>query len=168
MMSSSWWRVSNTPLPSSEEVDDVIRLHVNVNGRLITIFKYKGQISAIDAICHHAGGPLTLGKVQDIEDLSCTVVLCPWHQYAVTIDKGLKAYRGVEITGGKPVNTGWKLGKIVQRVHEVKETPSGVYIVSTGDLILISIIMVYCQYHTLNSCNYKLCVVDDAPNTVLE
>ena len=124
---SSWWRVSSTPLPSSE---DDIRLHVNVDGRLITVFKYKGQISAIDAICHHAGGPLTQGKVQDIEDLGVTVVFCPWHHYSVTIDKGLKAYRGVDIIGGKPINTGWKLGKSVQRVHEVIETSSGLYIVS--------------------------------------
>lgn len=121
-----WWKVSSSPLPSSGDS----RLHVNINGRYITIFKHNDQLSAIDAICHHAGGPLTQGKLQDIEDLAVTVVLCPWHHFMVTIDKGLKAYQAIDFIGGKPVNTGWKLGKLVQRAHNVKETSSGIYIVS--------------------------------------
>lgn len=48
------------------------------NGRIITVFRHRGKLSAIDAVCHHAGGPMTLGPVSDIEDLGVTVVSCPW------------------------------------------------------------------------------------------
>jgi hypothetical protein len=37
-----------------------------------------------------AGGPLTLGKVQDIEELGMKVVLCPWHKFMVDIRTGVK------------------------------------------------------------------------------
>lgn len=40
----------------------------------------------------------------------------------VSIDKGLKVYKGVDVVGGKPVPTGWKIGKTVQRCHEVYES----------------------------------------------
>lgn len=106
------------------------RMHVRVEERYITIFRHKGVLSAIDAICHHAGGPLTLGPLQEIEDLGITVVLCPWHKFMVSIDNGLKAYQGVEFVGGKPRNAGWKIGKVVQRPHKVVELESGLYLVS--------------------------------------
>eukprot|EP01037_Dinobryon_pediforme_P021003 gene21003-21755_t len=66
-------------------------------------------------------GPLTLGKVQDIEELGVKVVLCPWHKFMVNIRTGVKAYQGVEVTNGVPVRTGWKVGDMVQRAHEVRE-----------------------------------------------
>ena len=47
----------------------------------------------------------------------------------VAIDGGLKAYQGVDFIKGKPVNSGWKLGKIVQRPHKVLENSTGVYVV---------------------------------------
>ena len=106
------------------------RIHVRIDLRYVTIFRNKGVISAIDSICHHAGGPLTLGPLRDIEDLGVTVVLCPWHKFMVSIDKGQKAYQSVEIINGKPQNVGWRLGKTVQRVHKVYEDDSGVYVVS--------------------------------------
>lgn len=120
---AKWYRVCDTNLPHPGE-----RLHASLEGRYVTIFRNKGKLSAIDSICYHAGGPLTLGKVEDIEDLGITVVLCPWHRYPVSIDTGVRAYQGVELIGGKPVNLGWKLGKVVQRPHEVVEMQSGVYI----------------------------------------
>ncbi len=114
------------------QIEDGKRLHVRVDGRYVTIFKQGGKLSAIDGICHHAGGPLTLGPLQDIEELGVTVVLCPWHKFMVTIDKGLKAYQSVEIIKGKPQNVGWKLGKMVQRVHEVYEDANGLFVVGTN------------------------------------
>jgi nitrite reductase/ring-hydroxylating ferredoxin subunit len=38
----------------------------------VTIFRHRGHLTAIDSVCHHAGGPLTLGPLQDIEDLGST------------------------------------------------------------------------------------------------
>jgi nitrite reductase/ring-hydroxylating ferredoxin subunit len=104
------------------------RMHVRVRERYITIFRHRGILSAIDSICHHAGGPLTLGEVKDIEDLNITVVLCPWHHFMVSIDGGRKAYQSVEVINDKPVITGWKIGKVVQRPHVIRELDSGIYI----------------------------------------
>lgn len=120
-----WSRVADVGQPKEGE-----RIHVKVDGRYITLFRNKGRIHCIDSICHHAGGPLTLGRLQDIEDLGVTVVLCPWHAFMVTIDGGLKAYQAVSFRNGKAVNDGWKLGKTVQRPHKVVEKDGGVYVVS--------------------------------------
>ena len=69
----SWWLCSTTGAPGEGD-----RLHTRVEGRFITLFRHHGELSAIDAICHHAGGPLTQGGIQDIEDLGVSVVSCPW------------------------------------------------------------------------------------------
>lgn len=122
--SAPWFKVAERGLPVEND-----RLHVRVQSRFITIFRNNGTLSAIDAICHHAGGPLTLGKLQDIEELGMKVVLCPWHNFMVDIVSGVKAYKGVDIVQGKPVVTGWKVGKIVQRPHKVVELDDGVYVV---------------------------------------
>lgn len=68
---SKWWKVSDGPPLEGD------RLHTCIEGRYITIFRHRGTLSAIDSICHHAGGPLTNGPIKDIEDLGVTVVLCP-------------------------------------------------------------------------------------------
>lgn len=121
---TKWFKIagSGTTVPNGG------RLHVKIDGRYITVFRHKGVLSAIDSICHHAGGPLTLGPLQDIEDLGITVVLCPWHKFMVGIHDGVKAYQGVDFVGGKPVHSGWKTGKIVQRAHLVAENPAGLYL----------------------------------------
>jgi len=71
---SLFWRVADSGLPREGE-----RLHTCIEGRYITIFRRHGTLSAIDSVCHHAGGPMTLGEVRDIEELGgLSVVLCPW------------------------------------------------------------------------------------------
>jgi hypothetical protein len=100
-------------------------------------------------VCHHAGGPLTDGPIRDIEDLGLTVVSCPWHNFLVCIDNGVKVFQGVDIIDGKPTVLGWvsfslfishymkqfiislkqKTGKVVQRAHFVKEDEKYIYIV---------------------------------------
>ena len=104
------------------------RLHQTINGRFVTLFRVRGHVSAIDAICHHAGGPLTLGPLQDIEDLGVTTVSCPWHKFLVSVTDGTKVYQQVDIENGVPKVIGWKVGKVVQRAHKVVENDSGVYL----------------------------------------
>lgn len=110
------------------------RLHTCVEGRFLTLFRKGGFVTCIDSICHHAGGPLTAGPLQDIEDLRVTVVLCPWHHWMVDIVSGRKAYQSIDVSSGKPVNTGWRLGKMTQRAHEVKEDSTGLYVILNRDV----------------------------------
>ena len=113
-----WWQLDT----SASSLREGQRVHCCVEGRYISIFRVKGTLSAIDAICHHAGGPLTAGPLQEIEELGgVTVVLCPWHHFAVDVKLGLKAYQSVEIKNGAPLNSGWKIGKMVQRPHNVRQ-----------------------------------------------
>lgn len=46
-----------------------------INKARVAIFKYQDQLSAIDNVCKHQGGPLGEGKIID----GC--VTCPWHGY---------------------------------------------------------------------------------------
>jgi nitrite reductase/ring-hydroxylating ferredoxin subunit len=123
---TAFWKVCDTGLPAEKS-----RLHSQIDGRFITIFRQNGKLSAIDSVCYHAGGPLTLGSLQDIEDLDgITTVSCPWHKFLVSIDDGSRVYQQVTIVDGKPSVKGWTKGKVVQRTHKVYENDSGVYVVS--------------------------------------
>ena len=42
-----------------------------------------GEVYAIDSICYHAGGPLAVGDIEDVNGHPC--VLCPWHHYKVRV-----------------------------------------------------------------------------------
>jgi nitrite reductase/ring-hydroxylating ferredoxin subunit len=114
---------------NSKPLDADSRIHICLNGRYVTVFKHKGLLSCIDAICHHAGGPLTDGVLQDIEELGTTVVLCPWHRYMVSIADGKKIFMGIDCDAqGKTLAQRWKTGKIVQRPHDVWEDADGTYV----------------------------------------
>jgi nitrite reductase/ring-hydroxylating ferredoxin subunit len=45
-----WWCVSSTNQPRNGD-----RIHVCIEDRYITIFRYNRKLSAIDSVCHHAG-----------------------------------------------------------------------------------------------------------------
>ena len=121
---TTWYKVCEKGQPAEGR-----RLHQVVEGRYITLFRIKGVVTAIDAICYHAGGPLTLGSLQDIEDLGgVTVVSCPWHKFLVSVTDGTRVYQQVDIEDGVPKVKGWKVGKVVQRPHTVVEKDEGVYV----------------------------------------
>lgn len=62
------WRIGKTT-----DLLEGSRLHTVIGGRYITAFRNHGVISSIDSVCHHAGGPMTLGPLTDIEELGVTV-----------------------------------------------------------------------------------------------
>ena len=129
-----FWKVCDAGLPLEKS-----RLHTHIEGRYITIFRQKGILSAIDSICYHAGGPLTLGDLQDIEELSgITAVSCPWHKFLVSITDGTRIYQKVTIVDGKPSVEGWTVGKVVHRAHKVVEDGRGVYVVRFGKINMYS------------------------------
>jgi nitrite reductase/ring-hydroxylating ferredoxin subunit len=71
---------------------------VEFEGRVYAIFNVDGQISAIDGICPHQGGPLADGALEG------TTVTCPWHGWQFDV-----------VTGKTPLGP-----KIKQAVYEVK------------------------------------------------
>ena len=47
----------------------------------MSLVLHEGQVHCLDSICFHAGGPLALGEIEDIEDQPCLVCPCEqrWH-----------------------------------------------------------------------------------------
>lgn len=123
-MEDKWYNVASDVTSFHNQ-----RLHTCIEGRYITLFHRNGKLSCIDSVCHHAGGPLCDGELQEIEDLTLTVVSCPWHRFLVDIDGGLKVFQGAEMQNGSMKPTGWKVGKMVQRSHKVIQNDRGIFVV---------------------------------------
>lgn len=51
-------------------------------GKLLCIANSGGELSAIDNVCPHRGGPLGQGIVEDCK------VICPWHAWAFDMKTG--------------------------------------------------------------------------------
>mmetsp|Transcript_20002 Transcript_20002/g.65166 ORF Transcript_20002/g.65166 Transcript_20002/m.65166 type:complete len:173 (+) Transcript_20002:36-554(+) len=102
------------------------RLHVSIEGRYVSLIRDRGELFCMDSICFHAGGPLTIGDIEDIEGQRC--VKCPWHHYYLTLKEGEKLYRATEFVDGKLVPAGWKSVGQRHRVHAVEERADGLYV----------------------------------------
>lgn len=97
----------------------------------MTILWHKGNVTCIDSICAHAGGPLGLGDIEDValpdgRQVSC--ILCPWHSYHVALSDGSKYVQKIEFDPAtqKPKdcpggNVGYQQVKgNFQRTHNVR------------------------------------------------
>jgi nitrite reductase/ring-hydroxylating ferredoxin subunit len=140
LQSDKWYKICEANLPEEKQ-----RIHSSIEGRYITLFRQKGVVTAIDAICYHAVGPLTLGPLKDIEELGgITTVSCPWHKFLVSITDGTRIYQEVKIgANGKPSVKGWTVGKVVQRTHKVFEDESGVYVVRNSIIVFFLLIFLF-------------------------
>lgn len=104
------------------------RLHLEVAGRFVSILEREhGRLVCVDSVCFHAGGPLALGDIEDV-DGKCTLV-CPWHYYHVDLGTGEKFYQSA-ISGddGKLVAGAWQSVGQRQRVHQVEKRADGIYV----------------------------------------
>ena len=43
------------------------KVQARVHGRYVSVFNLDGALHCIDAICYHAGGPLTVGDIEEID-----------------------------------------------------------------------------------------------------
>jgi len=68
-------------LPAGELVSGTLH-RVDVEGYPVLLYKHNRKISAISAVCSHAGGPLEEGTLQD----GC--VECPWHKSVFDLQDG--------------------------------------------------------------------------------
>jgi nitrite reductase/ring-hydroxylating ferredoxin subunit len=84
--------------------------------RTVALVYHRGQVYAIDHFCHHAGGPLTIGDVEDlhVNGQTCAEpsIKCPWHGYRFSLRSG----RGIFV----PVNGATTFKSVKQRVHQVR------------------------------------------------
>jgi nitrite reductase (NADH) small subunit/3-phenylpropionate/trans-cinnamate dioxygenase ferredoxin subunit len=55
---------------------------VEVNGRLIAVFRHNGTYHAIDDVCPHMGASLAGGYVEQ------GIVTCPWHAWRFRLSDG--------------------------------------------------------------------------------
>ncbi len=56
---------------------------VEVDGRTIVLWRHRGRFYALDNVCPHTGGPLSLGWIEDDQ------IVCPWHGARFAVDSGL-------------------------------------------------------------------------------
>jgi nitrite reductase (NADH) small subunit len=69
-------------MASLDELPPGAKKEVEYDGRIFALFNIDGQITAIDGICPHQGGPLAEGVVEG------TIVTCPWHGWQFDVRTG--------------------------------------------------------------------------------
>lgn len=121
---SPWHRVSE---PGAFNANPEGRLHARVNGRYISVIQHDGELHCLDSVCFHAGGPLALGDIEELEGKPCLV--CPWHFYHISLRDGEKWYQAAQPGEDGKLRAGqWKSVGQRQRVHKVEERSDGVYV----------------------------------------
>ncbi|KAL8584816.1 hypothetical protein ACOMHN_037521 [Nucella lapillus] len=104
---------------------------VCVNDQLIALFKVQGRVYAIDDTCPHAGGPLSMGDIEDLpEEGLC--VRCPWHKWGIMLDSGaIGEHKGhkqrakvypVRVTDGGDIYIGFD--QVSQHFFDIDKHPS--------------------------------------------
>ncbi|KAG9487996.1 hypothetical protein GDO78_007675 [Eleutherodactylus coqui] len=101
------------------------RLRTTVNDREVVIFHHLGKYHALDLRCYHAGGPLHLGEIEDINGQAC--IICPWHKYKIVLETGEGLYQGVNPQDPRRTKTWFSKGK-KQRTHKVTVKDGSIYV----------------------------------------
>ncbi|KAL8580670.1 hypothetical protein ACOMHN_004712 [Nucella lapillus] len=60
---------------------------VDVNDELIALFRVENQVYAIRDRCPHAGGPLSMGDIEELPALGLCLT-CPWHRWQMQLKDG--------------------------------------------------------------------------------
>lgn len=69
---------------ASDAVTEIAALEVVVEGQILALFRYEGQLFALDGMCAHQGGPIAEGTVEH----GC--VTCPWHGWQYELASGIQ------------------------------------------------------------------------------
>ena len=69
---------------ASDAVTENAALEVVVEGQILALFRYEGQLFALDGMCSHQGGPIAEGTVEH----GC--VTCPWHGWQYELATGIQ------------------------------------------------------------------------------
>lgn len=73
-----------TDVAKSDQVAEGGAIEVLAGDRIIAIFRFQGQLFALDGICAHQGGPIAQGSVAH----GC--VTCPWHGWQYELATGIQ------------------------------------------------------------------------------
>ena len=121
-----WIRVAESDVFDVNPAEN--RVHLKISGRYVSVIKYKERLHCIDSVCFHAGGPLTLGDIEELPDGKACLV-CPWHFYHISISDGEKWYQTADPGDDGKLRAGkWKSVGKRQRCHEVKMQSDGLYV----------------------------------------
>ncbi|XP_056393715.1 Rieske domain-containing protein [Hyla sarda] len=101
------------------------RMRTTVNDKEVVIFHHLGTFHALDLRCYHAGGPLHLGEIEDINGQAC--IVCPWHKYKIVLENGEGLYQGVDPKDPKRSKKWFSKGR-KQRTHKVTVKDGNVYV----------------------------------------
>nr|CCC89701.1 unnamed protein product [Trypanosoma congolense IL3000] len=114
---------------------DRSRQLVKIGERNIAVYFYNKQFYAIDNACYHHGGPLLDGDIEEMGGHPC--IVCPWHQYRITLDTGEGLYWALQMTASGAVDK--NAGKVIrskgikQRTHLVTVEDGEVYVTLSTD-----------------------------------
>ncbi|KAI8501460.1 hypothetical protein Bbelb_207310 [Branchiostoma belcheri] len=99
-----------------------------VHGRDVVVFHHLGGCYSMDRICHHAGGPLQDGDIEDIAGHAC--IVCPWHKIKITLATGESLYRAIDpdTIKQRPPKTRWTSKGVKQRTHTAEVRDGNVYV----------------------------------------
>ncbi|XP_069483751.1 Rieske domain-containing protein isoform X2 [Ambystoma mexicanum] len=114
-----------------EDLKTSNRIKAVLKDREIVVFHHEGKFYAMDLHCYHAGGPLHLGDIEDINGQPC--IVCPWHKYKIALATGEGFYQSVDpkTPSAKPQ---WCTKGVKQRTHVVTVRNGSVY-VTLSDLV---------------------------------
>ncbi|NXD10849.1 RFESD protein, partial [Nothocercus nigrocapillus] len=111
------------------------RITTKVNGREVVVFYHGRKFYAMDARCYRKIGSLYHSALffflfQDINGQSC--IICPWHQYKITLETGEGLYQAINPLEPSPTPR-WLSKGVKQRIHKVTIDNGNIY-VSPPDL----------------------------------
>ncbi len=129
--SADGWVKIPSSSASSDNALTTNRYHVAIDGRFVSVIRHvdrggRARLYCIDSICFHAGGPLALGDIEEIQDRPCLV--CPWHFYSIALEDGQKYYRQATVQDGRAMAGDWQSVGVRQRTHEVDAREDGLWV----------------------------------------
>ena len=122
-----WYKIADASV--FDGPGETKRVHACIERRYVSVIEYKGTLYCIDSICFHAGGPLALGDIEDINHGKNPCLVCPWHFYHVSLADGEKWYQAADVQPDGTLKAGsWQSVGVRQRKHSVERRDDGVYV----------------------------------------
>ncbi|KAI6659372.1 acetylcholinesterase isoform E4-E6 precursor [Oopsacas minuta] len=112
-----------TLLELTDQIRKKRKIKIVLENRQLVLINDNGKLYCLDEFCYHAGGPLSLGDIEDYNGTRC--ITCPWHRNKIELDTGDNLYTTID-----PFTRQTKPGrkKFKQRTHKVVVNGEGVFV----------------------------------------